>query len=465
MTDPGTPAYAYLEPAALIVSTIIIVLGFIQNLIYAVQLGIAYWALRRRPPVSKLQRLWGRYSDITMPISLLVPAYNEEATVVGSVRSLMALHYPVFDIIVVNDGSQDGTLSALIESFELKPVQRAYEEEVRHAPIRGIYASPHHPDLIVIDKENGGKSDALNAGINLSRRPLICAMDADSIVEPDSLLRTVQPFLEDPDRVAAVGATIRVVNGCTVREGRVVQLGLPKAMLPLFQIVEYLRAFLMARIAWSELRTLTLISGAFGLFRRQVAVAVGGYSHETVGEDLELILKIHRYMLDRRADYLISYVPEPVCWTEVPTTLGALGRQRARWQRGALEAFFKHKRMLFNPRYGRVGTLGFGNILIVDVIGPPIELIGYVLIPALWALGLLSVSYFLAFLALVFVFGIFISVGSLILEELELRRVPRPLDLLILTGTAVLENFGYRQLNNVWRVVGCWQFVRGATSW
>ncbi|MDH3639894.1 MAG: glycosyltransferase family 2 protein, partial [Gammaproteobacteria bacterium] len=163
--------------------------------------------------------------------------------------------------------------------------------------------------------------------------------------------------------------------------------------------------------------------------------------------------------------YLISYIPEPVCWTEVPTTLGELGRQRARWQRGALEAFFKHKRMLFNPRYGRVGMLGFGNILIVDVIGPPIELIGYFLIPALWALGLLSLAYFLAFLALAFIFGVFVSVSSLILEELELRRVPRPSDLLILTGTAVLENFGYRQINNFWRVVGWWQFLRGAKSW
>jgi len=465
VTDPSAPAYAYLQAAAVLISAIIIALGFIQNLIYAVQLGIAYWALRHRPPVSKVQRLWGLYSDITMPISLLVPAYNEEVSVVSSVRSLLALHYPVFDIIVVNDGSQDGTLSALIEAFELRPIQRAYEQEVRHAPIRGIYGSPHHADLIVVDKENGGKSDALNAGINLSRRPLFCAMDADSIVESDALLRTVQPFLEDPDRVAAVGATIRVVNGCTVREGRVMELGLPKAMLPLFQIVEYLRAFLMARIAWSELRTLTLISGAFGLFRRQVAVAVGGFSHDTVGEDLELILKIHRYMLEHRADYLISYIPEPVCWTEVPTTLGELGRQRARWQRGALEAFFKHKRMLFNPRYGRVGMLGFGNILIVDVIGPPIELIGYFLIPALWALGLLSLAYFLAFLALAFIFGVFVSVSSLILEELELRRVPRPSDLLILTGTAVLENFGYRQINNFWRVVGWWQFLRGAKSW
>ncbi|MDH3673678.1 MAG: glycosyltransferase family 2 protein [Gammaproteobacteria bacterium] len=465
MTYPSIPVYAYIESTAVVVSTIIIAFGLLQNLIYTTHLAVAYWALRRKPPLSKLRQLWVRYSEVTMPISILVPAYNEEATVVDGVRALLALHYPVFDVIVVNDGSKDGTLSVLIEAFELRRIQRAYEEEVKHAPIRCIYGSPNHANLIVIDKENGGKSDALNAGINLSRRPLICSIDADSIVESDALLRAVHPFIDDPVRVVAVGGTVRVVNGCKVRRGRVLEPGLPTAILPLFQIVEYLRAFLIARIAWSELRALTLISGAFGIFRRQVTIAVGGYSHDTVGEDLELIIKIHRYMLDQRTDYLICFIPEPVCWTEVPSSLAVLGTQRMRWQRGALEVFVKHKQMLFDRRYGRVGALGLGNMLVVDVLGPPIELIGYMLIPALWGLGLISWPFLLAFLALAFIFGIFISVGALILEEIELRHVPRPIDLLILTGVAVLENFGYRQLNNIWRIAGCWQFLRGVEGW
>lgn len=465
MTDILGLVYPYLQPTALVLSVIIIATGLVQNLIYTLQLGFAYHALHRRPPVTQHQQLWWRYSDVTVPISLLVPAYDEEATVVENVRALLALRYPSFEVIVVNDGSADGTLSALIEAFDLRAVQRSYEQEVEHKPIRGIYGSIRHPNMVVIDKENGGKSDALNAGINLSRSPLFCAVDADSLLEPDALLRAVQPFLEDPEHVVAVGGTIRVANGCTVRAGRVVAIGLPAHPLPLFQSIEYLRAFLMARVGWSELRAVTLVSGAFGIFRRSVAIAVGGYSHGIVGEDLEIVIKIHRYMRERGAGYLVLFIPEPVCWTEVPETLAVLGRQRIRWQRGALETFFKHARMLFNPRYGRIGFLVFGNMLLLDVVGPVVEVTGYLLIPAFWALGMISWAYLVAFLALTFVFGVFISVGSLILEEIGLHRVPRARDLLTLTAAAILENFGYRQLNNVWRLIGHWRFLRGVQGW
>ena len=457
--------YPHLHATALVLSAVIIATGVAQNLIFTLQLGLAYRLLQRKPPTPKHQQLWWRYSDVAMPISLLVPAYNEEATVVENVRSLLALHYPSFEVIAVNDGSKDDTLSSLVEAFDLEPIERAYEREVVHAPIRGLYGSPRHPNLLVVDKENGGKSDALNAGINLSRSLLFCAIDADSILEADALLRAVQPFVEEPDRTVAVGGSIRVANGCTIRAGRVVEIGLPSRLLPLFQTVEYIRAFLMARLAWSELRSVILVSGAFGIFQRRTAVAVGGYSHGTVGEDLELVVKIHRYLREQRADYLIRFVPEPVCWTEVPSSLGALGRQRTRWQRGTLETFAKHARMLFNPRYGRVGFLGFGNMLLVDVLGPTVEVAGYLLIPLFWSAGLISWPYFAAFLALTFVFGVFISVGSLVLEEIELRRVPGVRDLLILAAAAVLENFGYRQLNSIWRLIGCWQFLRGVRSW
>ena len=465
MTDIVDLVYPYLQPTALVLSVIIIATGLVQNLIYTLQLGFAYHALHRKPLVSQHQQLWWRYNDVTVPISLLVPAYDEEATVVETVRSLLALHYPSFEVVVVNDGSADGTLSALIEAFELRAVQRSYEQEVEHKPIRGIYGSTRHPNMVVIDKENGGKSDALNAGINLSRSPLFCAVDADSLLEPDALLRAVQPFLEDPEHVVAVGGTIRVANGCTVRAGRVVEVDLPTNLLALFQTMEYLRAFLMARLAWSQLRALTIVSGAFGVFRRSVAVAVGGYSHGTVGEDLEIIVKIHRHMLENRKDYLIRFVPEPLCWTQVPDSVHMLARQRIRWQRGALETFFKHIRMLGNPRYGIVGTVGFVHVLITDVIAPVVEVLGYFLMPVFWLTGTLSLDFFLAYLALAFNFGVFISVGSLILEEMELKRFPTPKDLALLMVAAVLENFGYRQLNNIWRIMGWWQFLRGEKGW
>ena len=447
------------------IALIVIGTGALQNGIYALQLGLAYRALKRSPAAREVNAMWWRHGDVTLPISLLVPAYNEATTIIESVRSMLGLQYPSFEIIVINDGSSDETLATLIAEFEMHPVGRAYPIEVPHQPIRGLYGSSIYPKLLVVDKENGGKSDALNAGINVSRSPLFCAVDADSLLEPDALFRAAEPFIREPNRVVAVGGTIRVVNGCKVRGGRVVETGLPSRFLALFQTIEYLRAYLMARLAWSEMGALTLVSGAFGLFRRDIAVAVNGYTHGTVGEDLEIVVKIHRYMRDRGQDYAIRFIPEPVCWTEVPESLAVLGRQRVRWQRGALETFFRHSDMTFNPRYGRIGMLGMGNMLLVDVLAPPLELIGYLLIPTFWAVGALSFDYVLALLAVTFVFGVFVSVGSLVLEELELRRVSRARDLVVLTAVAVVENFGYRQLNNFWRVLAFWRWLNGAKGW
>jgi len=233
----------------------------------------------------------------------------------------------------------------------------------------------------------------------------------------------------------------------------------------MLQTIEYLRAFLMARLAFGEVGLLTIVSGAFGLFRRQTVIDVGGYSPDTVGEDFELVIKMHRYMREHKRDYRIVFVPEPVCWTEVPETLSSLGRQRARWHRGAMETFFKHKKMLANPRYGRVGLIGFTNMLLIDVISPIAEVLGYILVPLLWAMGLLSVEYFIVFLALSFSFGVVVSAGAFMLQEIELRRFASTRDLVLLFLAAIAENFGYRQLNNFWRLHGLWQYLRGQRHW
>jgi len=463
--DLAGDIFPYVEPAIVWISLFVIGSGLLQNGIYALQLAVAFRALRSQPPGAHEGALWAQYSEAALPIALLVPAYNEEATIVENIRSLMSLHYPQFEIIVINDGSKDETVAAVMAAYGLTPIRRSYEEAVPHKPIRGLYGSPNHPNLLLIDKENGGKSDALNAGINLSRAPLFCAVDADSILESDSLLRIVQPYIEDPDRMIAVGGTIRIVNGCTVRAGKVVQIALPRQFLPLLQTIEYLRAFLMARLAWSRMGVMMLISGAFGLFRREAAVAVGGYSHGTVGEDLELIVKMHRQRVDSGRSYAMRFIPEPVCWTEAPSSWRVLARQRIRWQRGSLETFWKHRDMALNPRYGRVGIFGFGHLLLVDVLGPPIDVLGYLLMPLFYALGLLNWDYFLAFVALTFITGIFISIGSLMLEELELRRFPGSGQLFVLTAVAIVENFGYRQINNIWRIVGWWHFLRGTQGW
>lgn len=457
--------WPYLQDIAAWVALFVIATGLLQNALSLWQLILAYRTLRRRLVEPRSSTLYGRLSEIAMPITLLAPAFNEEATISESVRSLLALHYPNFEVLVVNDGSKDGTLDVLIRSFGLKPVARAFESVTPHKPIRGIYGSPDYPRLIVVDKENGGKADALNAGISVCRTPLFCAIDADSILEPDALLRVVQPFIDDPQRTIAAGGTIRIANGCKVRAGRIIEVGLPTRLLPLLQVMEYLRAFLMARLAWSEVNALILISGAFGIFRRAEAVEVGGYTLGTVGEDLEIIVKMHRLMREQKRDYRVYFIPEPVCWTEAPETLAVLGRQRSRWQRGALETFAKHKDMLFDRRYGRIGIVGMGNILLVDVLGPLVEVLGYLLVPVFWALGLLSLDYLVAFIAVTFMFGVTVSVGALILEELELRRVTGPSGLMALLATAVVENFGYRQLNNLWRVRGWWQWLRKSEAW
>ncbi|WP_435203802.1 glycosyltransferase family 2 protein [Qipengyuania sp. 902] len=459
--DPAGWMVASAEAIALVV----IVAGLLQIVFYFVLLLYAGAALGTRPPVPRSATLWRRYSEQAPAISVLAPAFNEELTIVESTRSLLALQYPDFEVIVINDGSKDGTLARLVSEFGLEQVDRFVDRSVEHAPIRGFYASPRLPRLLVVDKENGGKADALNAGINCTRTALFCAIDADSILESDALLRVVRPFIDEPDLTIAAGGTIRIANGCKVDSGRISDIKLPRNFLALVQIVEYLRAFLMARVGLGKMQALTVISGAFGLFRRRQVVEVGGYSHGTVGEDMELVLKLHRLMREAKRDYRIDFIAEPVCWTECPDTLSVLGRQRARWQRGALECFVKHKDMLFNPRYGRIGIVGFGHILLVDVLGPLLEVLGYILVPLLWALGLLALPWLLAFLAVTFMFGVSLSIATLVLEEIQLRRFPKARELAMLAVIAVLENFGYRQLSNLWRLQGWWQFIRKQQSW
>ena len=458
-------ARAAMLDAAQAIALLVVVTALAQTAFYVVQLVYAAVALSNRPPVPRGATLWRRYSDQAPPIAVIVPAYNEERTVIESLRSLLALHYPDYEVLLVNDGSSDRTLACVIEAFGLKRVGRFVDIGVPHQPIRGFYANPDLPRLLVIDKVNGGKADALNAGINAARAALFCAIDADSLLEADALLRVVRPFIDHPDRTIAVGGTIRIANGCTVDAGRVTHVALPGNFLALVQIMEYLRAFLMARLALGQMQALVVISGAFGLFSRRHVVEVGGYSLGTVGEDMELVVKLHRHMRESRQPYRIDFIAEPVCWTECPEDLATLSRQRSRWQRGALECFVKHRRMCLNPRYGRIGIVCFGQILLVDVFGPLIEVLGYVLLPLLWATGLLALPWLLAFIAATVTFGIAISTCTLILEEVQLRRFPRAHQLLVLAAAAVIENFGYRQLSNIWRLKGWWAFLRGEQGW
>jgi cellulose synthase/poly-beta-1,6-N-acetylglucosamine synthase-like glycosyltransferase len=404
-------------------------------------------------------------SDMTLPISMICPAHNEEKTIVDTVRSLQMLNYPEFEIIVVNDGSRDATLERLLQAYDLRRVDRVYKRSLPTKSVRALYASPMVPNLIVVDKENGGKADALNCGINLSRYPLFSSMDADSVIEDDALLKAVKPFMEWPEETLAVGGIVRCANGCTVHEGRVTHIALPRKLLPVFQVVEYLRAFLSGRLGWSALKGLLLISGAFGVYRKSAVVEVGGYDSSTDTEDLELVMALHAVYRERKKPYRIVFVPDPVCWTEVPGNWKMLRRQRNRWHRGMLQSLSRYRRMMFNPRYGIMGTVVLPYFLIFETMGPFIETLGYISVPLAWALGLLNTKFFLLFFVLAVAFGVFLSVAAILLEEISYRRYPSWGDLWKLLFCGVFENFGFRQTLAVFKIQAFWEYLRGLRRW
>ena len=405
-------------------------------------------------------------SPFTPPVSIIATAYNEQANIVESIRSLLTLHYPRFEVIVVNDGSTDRTLGILIESFALRKVPRSFEYLVPCKPIRGAYESTVFPNLVVVDKENGGcKADATNGGLNFAMYPLVCVLDADSVLDDNALLRTVLPFLQDPGRTVGTGGAVRIVNGCEVRAGRVRRVQLPWRLLPLVQIVEYLRSFLFGRMGWSRLNALPIISGAFGVFDRRLILKAGGYAKDSMGEDFEMVMRLHRYIGDHRLPYRLRFMPDPVCWTEVPETLRVLRRQRTRWHRGLFDTLLRHRKMVGNPRYGPVGLLSLPAFVVFELLGPIVELLGYIVVPISYMVGLLNTRHMLAFLAAAFLLSMLLSVFAVFLDDITFRRHARARDLALLIVASIVENLGYRQLTVWWRVVSFYEYWRGVGGW
>ncbi|MGH8629414.1 MAG: glycosyltransferase family 2 protein [Burkholderiales bacterium] len=394
------------------------------------------------------------------PVSIIVPAHNEQAAIAASVRALLRLEYPEYEVIVVNDGSRDGTFAALREEFGLALFPEAYWRRLRVKPVHGIYRSARFPNLRVVDKMHGGKADALNAGINATRYPLFCAVDADSVLRSDSLRRIIQPFLEDPATVAA-GSAIRVANGCKIADGFVDKVGLPSSLLAQVQIVEYLRVFLFGRLGWAPLNAVLFVSGAFAVFRKESVVAAGGYRGGTVGEDMEIAVWLHRLNRLVRRPYRIAFVPDPVCWTRVPESLRTLRNQRVRWQRGLAESMRMNLGLLLHPRGGVAGWLAFPFAVLTEWLGPLLEVLGYVLIAAGFALGLISAEAFIALIAVALGLGLTVSLGALLVEELSFRLYRRPGQLALLMVAVLIENLGYRQLVALWRLSGLFRWLAG----
>ncbi len=398
------------------------------------------------------------------PVSILVPAFNEEHTLPENLKSILQIEYPEFEVIVINDGSTDGTLPTLTREFHLVREPHDLDLRLPCRRIRQVYVSRRYPNLVVVDKERGGKSDALNAGINVSRHPLFCSVDADSLLERDCLLKVVRPFMRDA-RTVAGGGIIRVLNGCTVSHGQNVEVGIPASHLARFQIVEYLRAFLFGRVGLDVLNAVLITSGAFSLYRKDVVVECGGYRTSAIGEDMELICRIHHEMRRQRRPYRVTFIPDPICWTEVPERWRTLGRQRNRWHRGLMDALLSNIGMLFNPRYGSVGLLGMPFFCFFEMAGPTIELTGYLVFSLAWWLGIINWPFAVLFLTAATALGIVLSITAIFLEELSFRRYPKVSQLVVLLVYGILENFGYRQLLLLSRVKGTIDYFLGRTHW
>lgn len=399
-----------------------------------------------------------------LPVSFIIPAYNEEATIVNSLTSLLAMHYPEFEVIVANDGSKDGTLEALRDAFGLVPAVPSPHRYTQHAPVVGAWRSVQHPNLTIVDKANGGRADALNAALEQARYPLVVAIDADSLVDPLALQRAGTRFLDAPT-LMGLGGTIRVVNEAVIVDGAVKAAVTPRNFIARWQMLEYTRAFVAARSAMSHIGCLISISGAFGLFRRSALMAVGGFRSDTVGEDLELTIRLHRYFRDRREPYKLEFMIDPVCWTQVPEARKDLRSQRDRWHRGLWETLWIHRRMLLNPRYGRIGMLALPYVWVVEGLSPVLEVIGYVMILVLAVTGRLDTPFAAAFLALAVLYGMLVGLGAAALD-LTLPHSPKALkDRLRLLNAVVTETLWYRPWLAFVRVVAMFRIRSERGRW
>lgn len=424
----------------------------------------AFLATRRYQDEVEVDQIEDYFESVHFkPITLICPVYNEGPGVVASVNSLLALRYPEFQVVVVNDGSKDDSLAHLVEAFRLRPSSHVIRQALPCQPVRGVYESAYLPRLVVVDKDNGGKADALNCGVNVAKYPLVCCMDGDSLLEHDALLRVTRPFLDQPHVVATAGV-IRPLNGCKVTPMGIRGTFLPSSWLARFQVVEYLRAFLFGRMGLSDLGSLFIVSGAFGVFRRDLLLEIGGY-HKTIGEDFELVVRMHKHLRDQGRPFKVVMVPDPVCWTEVPEDAGTLRRQRNRWQRGLLDALWLHRETWFNPEYGRFGMFSMPYFLLFEAAAPVVEVLGYGFFTYALFGHKLNLPFAVAFFCVALLLGIFNSQVAIILEQITNHPYQRTRDWATLLFCAVVDNFGFRQRTVFWRLAGTLDWLRGKEGW
>jgi cellulose synthase/poly-beta-1,6-N-acetylglucosamine synthase-like glycosyltransferase len=436
-------------------------------------------------------------SPFTQPLSIIVPSYNEDKTIVESIKSLLKLKFPRLELVIVNDGSSDATLEVLKNSFNMRRVDIDYVERITTAPVRAYYNSDavlpdHIKRFVLIDKENGGKADALNAGINASFCPYFVSMDADSIIDEAALLQAFRSILDQHD-IVAIGGQVAILNSSRIEEGKVLEPKLSRKWIVRFQIVEYIRSFTMGRTALSRMQSVLIISGVFGIFNKEFIYKIGGYltkfltskiayeyttnKAETVCEDMEIIVRMQRYIKEKRLNKRITYVPHPLAWTEAPEDYSSLSKQRNRWQRGLIETMLYHRKMLFNWNYGRIGMFAFPYFFLFELWGAPVEFLGYMTLPILFFLDNLNFVYLYLFILLSVVLGIFLSVLSVVMSAWPEKTSETDMqgksliyykdvkEIIILVIAGILENLGYRQLTVWWRLKALFDYLKGKKGW
>jgi len=399
-------------------------------------------------------------SEHSPSVSIIAPAFNEGQTIVENVRSLLSIYYSNLELIIVNDGSKDDSLQKLIDVYQLEKIDFFVRYQIKTKNVRGVYKSknPAFKKLIVVDKENGGKADALNAGVNISNNDYIICIDVDCILEQDAILKLIKPFLEQTqEKIIAVGGVIRIANSCEIKDGKLEKVHLPKAYLPRMQALEYIRAFLLARMAWSRLNGLLLISGAFGAFDKDVVIKCGGYNHNTVGEDMELVVRMRRYMEEKKQPYKVTFIPDPLCWTEAPSSFLILGRQRNRWMRGTIETLGMHKKMFYNPRYRLLGMLSYPYWFFFEMMAPIIEFFGVVVFIIMASMGIVEWPIFFSLLLFIISFGFLYSSFAIFMEVITYNQYKKRTDILKLLLTSFSEPFIYHPF-----IV--WASIRGITD-
>ncbi|REK21236.1 MAG: glycosyltransferase family 2 protein [Actinobacteria bacterium] len=408
--------------------------------------------LRRSHHLNRFGRVGEMLSSHRVPpVSIIIPAYNEEQGIVDAIRSMAIVNYPRLEIVITNDGSTDQTLRRLIEAFDLERVRIPYRPDIQTAHVRAIYRTHSPIKITVVDKENAGRADALNAGINAARYPYALCTDADVILDAECLVKGMRHVVEDRERTITVGGNIRPLNGCTLELGHLVEARVPKKMIPRMQVLEYLRTFITSRPAWSALNALPLVSGAFGIWKRSAVIAVGGFTSGHFGEDMDLTMKMHRYHLEKEIPYRMVYEPGAVIWTEVPDTARVLKRQRIRWHRGLMTVVKDFKGLTFNPRYGKLGMITWPGMVLFEYFAPIIEFAGWFIIPLSIYFGVLNIPLMVVFIALAYGVGVINSLTAILVDE-SFGYYETPADVFRIVVMALIENFGFRQLTVVWRI-------------